>query len=183
MIKQLHKDHHPEMPVPVGARCKYVTVALTARHQVQAVGVDGEACHSVQVSHHGVGQLPWSQTQTPQYTSCSLQTLSLQGLVLYLYRDRGWCCISTETGAGGASLLPPVPVLLSKNLMCRSSWAVMVMGRVGWLRTLLIWQGVPGERERRNTYLHPNLPCLNSPSPPKHTAAVCTEGLIEQRLL
>lgn len=33
------------------------------------------------------------------------------------------------------------PVLLSKNWMCRSSWAVMVMGRVGWLSTLLILHG------------------------------------------
>lgn len=32
-----------------------------------------------------------------------------------------------------------LPVLLSKNLMCRSSWAVIVTGSVGWLTTLLIW--------------------------------------------
>lgn len=31
------------------------------------------------------------------------------------------------------------PDLLSKNLMCRSSWAVMVTGSVGWLTTLFIW--------------------------------------------
>lgn len=33
----------------------------------------------------------------------------------------------------------PLPVLLSKNLMCLSSWAVIVTGSVGWLTTLLMW--------------------------------------------
>lgn len=31
-----------------------------------------------------------------------------------------------------------LPVLLSKNLMCLSSWAVIVTGSVGWLTTLLM---------------------------------------------
>lgn len=38
-----------------------------------------------------------------------------------------------------------LPVLLSKKRMWRSSCAVMVMGRVGWLSTLLIWQGASEE--------------------------------------
>lgn len=33
-----------------------------------------------------------------------------------------------------------LPVLLSYNLMCLFSWAVMLIGRVGWLMTLFIWQ-------------------------------------------
>ena len=37
------------------------------------------------------------------------------------------------------SFFENLPVLLSKNRICLSSWAVMVTGMVGWLMTRLIW--------------------------------------------
>lgn len=58
------------------------------------------------------------------------------------------------------SMQQPLPVLLSKNWMCRSSWAVMVIGSVGWLSTLLILQGASVWRrtwEGRHSHLKPTI--------------------------
>ena len=53
-------------------------------------------------------------------------------------------CGSNRCDSHSSSVCPPV--LLSKNWMCRSSWAVMVIGSVGWLSTLLILQGASAWR-------------------------------------
>ena len=50
-----------------------------------------------------------------------------------------------------------LPVLLSKNLMCLSSWAVIVTGSVGWLTTLLMWLLDCKPERQRIMYKNSNL--------------------------
>ena len=51
-----------------------------------------------------------------------------------------WVSKRHGKGQGGVRhTIRNLPVLLSKNRICLSSWAVMVTGMVGWLMTRLIW--------------------------------------------
>ena len=107
--------------------------------------VNGQTGHRVQVSCHWVDHLPCSIAMT--ITLCkhkeSRETSGTNELqILCMCRrsniDDFWLRYWTTH----------VPVLESYILMYLSSWAVTMMGRVGWHAILLIWVfGVPSVKE------------------------------------
>lgn len=83
-----------------------------------------------------------------EYKINVLNVVFIPTVISTLYTVTKCVCLTMYTfyfhsswNVGSKWPLSSSPVLLSKNWMCRSSCAVMVMGRVGWLSTLLILHG------------------------------------------
>lgn len=105
---------------------------LTSRHEVQSVWIHSETGDRVQMCDHGVDEFTFNLKH---------KSRKINKPETYRVLEELFCWV--------------IPVLLSKNWMCRSSWAVMVIGNVGWLSTLLILQGASvmrrGEKVSRRT--------------------------------
>lgn len=133
--------------------------ALTSWYKEHSVGIYSETGNSVQVCHHGVHSFPCTErTFSPWVTKCryvrnshswviwkivfrgKLPTLNCvweASALLIIAKEAEVTSFCQLIHSGPQTTAPPVR--LSRKRIPRSSWAVIVIGWVGWLTTWLIW--------------------------------------------